>query len=56
MPAIVMQYFLFSLINGNLQAKKSQPKGDDWSDCAKNGYAGMSHTMNSLSVASVLFW
>lgn len=23
----------------NSEAKKSQPKGDDWSDCAKNGYA-----------------
>ncbi|KAG5621658.1 hypothetical protein H5410_006876 [Solanum commersonii] len=23
----------------NSKAKKSQPKGDDWSDCAKNGYA-----------------
>lgn len=23
----------------NSEEKKSQPKGDDWSDCAKNGYA-----------------
>ncbi|MCD7456910.1 putative prolyl 4-hydroxylase 6 [Datura stramonium] len=23
----------------NSEAKKSQPKGEDWSDCAKNGYA-----------------
>lgn len=25
----------------SLQAKVTQPKDDDWSDCAKNGYAGI---------------
>ncbi|XP_075105736.1 putative prolyl 4-hydroxylase 6 isoform X1 [Nicotiana tabacum] len=30
---------LFQTVFPNSEAKKTQPKGDDWSDCAKKGYA-----------------
>uniref|UniRef100_A0A6N2LTL3 Uncharacterized protein n=1 Tax=Salix viminalis TaxID=40686 RepID=A0A6N2LTL3_SALVM len=37
------------------QAKWSQPKDDNWSDCAKNGYAGAVRNANRSESFSVIF-
>lgn len=32
-----------------------QPKGDDWSECAKKGYSGMQKLLSTLPKSNALF-